>query len=68
MNKQLVDVVIQHAADYYELKGWDILYECWNDEDIWSVIEGATSEQEAIRLAAQALKPLNDHRMEIVNS
>ena len=68
MKNQLIDAVIMHAVDHYEVEGWDILVECWNDEDIWSWIEGATSEKEAIRLAAQALKPLNDHRMEIINA
>ena len=68
MNKQLIEAVIFHAANHYEFEGWDILIECWEDQDIWNVIEGSTSEKEAIRLAAQALKPLNDHRMEIVNS
>ena len=68
MNKYLVQEVIQHAVDHYEVEGWDILVECWSDEEIWSYIEGAADEKEAIRLAAQALKPLNDQRMEAINS
>ena len=68
MDRKLVEAVIEHAVDHYEIEGWDILVECWNDEEIWSWIEGATSEKEAIRLAAQALKPLNDHRMEVINA
>lgn len=67
MNRKLVEAVIQYAVDHYEVEGWDILVECWDDEEIWSWIEGAASEKEAIRLAAQALKPLNDQRMEIIN-
>ena len=68
MDRKLGEAVIEHAVDHYEIEGWDILVECWNDEEIWSWIEGATSEKEAIRLAAQALKPLNDHRMEVINA
>lgn len=68
MQSKLIDAVIEHAVDHYEIEGWDILVECWSDEDIWSHIEGAASEKEAIRLAAQALKPINDHRMDIINS
>ena len=68
MNRKLVEAVIQHAVDHYEIGGWDILVECWSDEEIWSWIEGAASEKEAIRLVAQALKPIHEHRMEIVNS
>ena len=67
MDRKLVEAVIQHAVDHYEVEGWDILVECWDDEEIWSWIEGAASEKEAIRLAAQALKPLNERRMEIIN-
>jgi len=68
MNKELVEAVAKHAIRHYEVEGWDILVECWEDQDIWNVIEGATSEKEAICLAAQALKPLSDYRMEIINS
>jgi hypothetical protein len=68
VKNQLIDAVIMHAADHYEVGGWDILVECWEDEDIWKVIEGATSEKEAIRLAAEALKPLSDYRDDIVNA
>lgn len=68
MDRKLVEVVIEHAVDHYEIEGWDILVECWSDEEIWSWIEGAASEKEAIRLAAQALKPLNERRMEIINA
>lgn len=68
MRNQLVDAVIMHASDHYDVEGWDILVESWEDEDIWNVIEGATSEKEAIRLAAEALKPLSDYRDDIRNA
>ena len=68
MDRKLVEAVIQHAVDHYEIAGWDILVECWDDEEIWSWIEGAACEKEAIRLAAQAIKPIHEHRMEIINA
>ena len=68
MNRKLVEAVIDHAVAHYECQGWDILVESWEEEEIWDVIEGAASEKEAIRLAAQALKPINDYRMEIINA
>lgn len=68
MDRKLVEAVIQHAVDHYEIEGWDILVECWSDEEIWSWIEGAYSEKEAIRLAANALKPIHENRMEVVNA
>ena len=68
MKRKLIEAVIEHAVDHYELEGWDILVECWSDEEIWSWIEGAADEKEAIRLAAQALKPINDFRREIMSA
>lgn len=68
MDRKLVEAVIQHAVDHYEIDGWDILVECWDGDEIWLWIEGAASEKEAIRLAAQALKPIHEHRMEIINA
>lgn len=68
VKNQLIDAVIMHASDHYEFEGWDILVESWEDEDIWNVIDGATSEKEAIRLAAEALKPLSDYRDDIRNA
>ncbi len=68
MKKQFIEVVILHAVDNYEIEGWDILVECWSDDEIWDVIKSATSEQEAIELALQALGPINDFREDIVNA
>ena len=68
LKRDLIQAVIEHAVDHYECQGWDTLVESWDDEEIWSVIEGAASEKEAIRIAAQALKPINDYRMEIINA
>lgn len=68
LKRDLIQAVIEHAIDHYEVEGWDILVESWDDEEIWDVIEGAASEKEAIRIAAQALKPINDYRMEIINA
>ena len=68
MKKQFIEVVILHAVDNYEIEGWDILVECWSDDEIWDVIKSAISEQEAIELALQALGPINDFREDIVNA
>jgi hypothetical protein len=68
MNRKLVEAVVQHAVDHYEENGWDIVVECWNDQDVWNVIEGSADEKEAILVAADALKPIHDHRMEIINA
>lgn len=33
MSRKLVEAVIEHAVDHYEVEGWDILVECWSDEE-----------------------------------
>ena len=68
LKRDLIQAVIEHAVDHYEIEGWDILVECWDDDEIWSWIKGAASEKEAIRLAAQALKPIYDHLMWIITA
>ena len=32
--KNLIEAVKAHSIDNYEKGGWDVLVECWNDEDI----------------------------------
>ena len=68
MDKKFIEAVILHAVDNYETDGWDILVECWSDDEIWDVIQSATSEEEAIQLALKALQPLSDYRDDIVNA
>jgi hypothetical protein len=68
VKKQLIDAVIMHAVDQYDVEGWDILVESWDDDEIWGVIESATSDEEAILLALEALKPINDYRDDIKNA
>lgn len=52
----LVKAVKAHANENYEAGGWDVIVECWEDDQIADVIseEGATTTQAAI----DAFKPV----------
>jgi hypothetical protein len=68
MNPELIEVVKQHAVNNYETDGWDILVECWSDEEIGYWIEDAHSEWQAITLVSGVLKSMNERRMEIISA
>lgn len=69
MNEQvLIAAVRNHALANYNSNGWDYLVECWEDGDILEVIDGATSEKQAIAKAKKALAPLDERRREVRSS
>ncbi len=47
---QLIQAVKNHANENYEAGGWDILVECWEDEEIACVLkkDNCKTEKEAI--------------------
>lgn len=61
----LVAAVRRHALDNYERDGWDILTECWGDEEIAKEIGEARTERGAIRRCKAALAPLAEHRDDV---
>ena len=60
-----VEAVRQHAIENYNQGGWDILVECWTNQDIQDRIEGAATAAEAIKLVGKVIGVLADHRAEI---
>ena len=44
----LIDAVKQYALKHYEIDGWDYIIETQTDNDILSLIDGATTEDQAI--------------------
>jgi len=65
---ELVAAVRRHATANYNTGGWDILCECWGDDDIRKEIVGAKTEIGAIRKCARALRTMNDYRNDIINA
>jgi hypothetical protein len=47
----LTEFIKVHALDNYEAGGWDVIVECWTDEQITSTLMefGATNEAEAVK-------------------
>lgn len=64
----LLDSIRQHAITHYEEDGWDILVECWSDDDILEVIGDSTSFEEAIIALSDTLSTINEYRQEIQNA
>jgi hypothetical protein len=50
----LVEAVRDHALRYYE-QGWDVLIECYDDQDILDMIQDATTSKAAIQAVADEL-------------
>lgn len=54
--QQLVEAVKAHAHEHYNNGGWDVIVECWEDQEIGDLLteRGATTTDEAIT----AFRPL----------
>lgn len=61
----LVKAVRDHATANYNLGGWDIIVECWSNEDIAREIGTARTEAAAIRRVAAIAKQLGTQRDEV---
>lgn len=46
--EELVKEVRKHAERFYNAGGWDVIVECWSDEDIRKGIEGCETLAEAV--------------------
>ena len=63
--KDLIAAVRDFALDNYNSAGWDILVECWDDEDIIEVIDGAKTVKAALSACAEILTIRDDFRADI---
>lgn len=63
--EELIKAVRKHAIANYEEGGWDIVVECWVDEYIGTLIFGATTPEEAIKLVGDAVGDLDEYRQDI---
>jgi len=63
--QDLIDGVRNHARVNWGKGGWDILYECWDDQDIAQHIGGARTLRGAIAACKRVLTTIDNHRAEI---
>jgi hypothetical protein len=61
----LIEAVKKHAIENYEINGWDIVVECYSDEDIFTVIGNARTISGAIKKLKDDFEPFYIYREEI---
>ena len=61
----LLDQIRAYAIANYEDDGWDILVECWCDDDIVECIGKAKTLTGAIKKIKAALGPVHDYSEDI---
>ena len=67
MNTQeIVTAVRSHALENYERDGWDFLVECYSDDEIVDLIDGARTVQGAIKKCAKVLRILSAQRQDVI--
>lgn len=56
----LVDAVMAHAEAHYEDGGWDVIVECWDDEEIAELLRASRNSRgtnrSAVRTPSAAIK------------
>ena len=61
----LIDAVKAHAITHYEQHGWDIVTECYEDEQIADIIKGAATAADAIQAVLTHIRPIAEYRDDI---
>jgi len=66
----LYEYVKQYALDHYEDGGWDVIVECFDDEEIADRIAeyGATTPAEALEAFATFVDVMSDRQADARNS
>ena len=57
----LIKAVRAHGIRNYEEDGWDVLVECWSDDDIVDAIQNAKTVAIAIKRVAKVLTEYNSY-------
>jgi hypothetical protein len=62
---ELINAVRSYATDNYNRDGWDVLVECWSDEDIARNIGSAKTAKGAIDKCRRITKAIASVRSDI---
>jgi len=65
---ELVEAVKAHALEHYEDGGWDVVVECWDDEQIAECIGRARTVKGAIEKFAPIVDVWSDRQADARNS
>lgn len=65
--KDLIKAVKRHAISNYNTDGWDVVVECYTDEELGAIITigNCSTEEQAIAAVLADVKPYADFRDEI---
>lgn len=65
---ELIQAVKDHAQAHYNDGGWDVVVECWSDEDIARTIKGARTAKGAVKKVAVIVSVYKDRQADAENS
>lgn len=65
---ELVEAVKDHAHEHYEDGGWDVIVECWTDDEIATQIGGAKTVESALRKFSAFVDVMSDRQADARNS
>lgn len=65
MNDYLINKVREHAITNYDEGGWDIVVECYGDDELAEIIGDARTAKAAIAKVAKRIEPLASYRDEV---
>lgn len=65
---ELVEAVKAHANEHYEDGGWDVIVECWSDEEIAEAVKGTKTTAGAIRKMRSVVGIYADRQADAINS
>lgn len=66
--KALIQAVREHALDHYNDGGWDVIVECWTDEQIAETIGKARTPKGAIAKFRHVVAIYDDRQQDAINS
>jgi hypothetical protein len=67
-NAELIAAVRAHAVEHYNDGGWDVIVECWEDEDIARQIGAARTLKGALRKLRSTVSVFADYEADARNS
>lgn len=68
LTKALVEAVKRHATEHYNDGGWDVIVECWSDDELAHTIRGAKTVRGALRKVGTIVSVYADRQADAENS
>lgn len=66
--EDLIQQIKRHAEDHYTEGGWDVIVECWDDEQIANQIGRCTTVEGAIKKFKDVVSVYADRQADAINS